>query len=148
MFLESVAGRGKLQGNPLSLFPSHTNHGRETLRRPWRAALRRRLSLTETATTHVTEQQIDPWSVKAATDEQGNALAFDYEAISQKWNTKLIDRGLLERFQRVTGHCPHRWLRRGLLFSHRDFNLILDYYEQGKDFFLYTGPGPSALDTF
>jgi hypothetical protein len=41
------------------------------------------LSMAETATTHVTEQQIDPWSVKAATDEQGNALAFDYEAISQ-----------------------------------------------------------------
>lgn len=102
------------------------------------------LSMAETATTHVTEQQIDPWSVKAATDEQGNALAFDYEAISQKWNTKLIDKGLLERFERVTGHRPHRWLRRGLFFSHRDFNLILDYYEQGKDFFLYTGRGPSA----
>ena len=29
------------------------------------------------------EQQIDPWSVSAATDEQGNVLAFDYEAISK-----------------------------------------------------------------
>ena len=38
------------------------------------------LSMAETATTHATEQQIDPWSVSAATDEQGDALAFDYEA--------------------------------------------------------------------
>lgn len=37
------------------------------------------LSLASTAT----EQHIDPWSVSAAVDEQGNALAFDYEAISR-----------------------------------------------------------------
>lgn len=60
------------------------------------------LSMAETATTHATEQQIDPWSVRAATGEQGSALAFGYEAISQKWNTKLIDKDLLERFERVT----------------------------------------------
>lgn len=30
-----------------------------------------------------TEQQIDPWDVQAGRDEQGNALAFDYVAISQ-----------------------------------------------------------------
>lgn len=44
------------------------------------------LSIAATATTapvQATEQQIDPWSVQAATDEQGNVLAFDYEAISK-----------------------------------------------------------------
>ena len=30
-----------------------------------------------------TEQHIDPWAVQAATDEQGNVLAFDYPAISR-----------------------------------------------------------------
>jgi tryptophanyl-tRNA synthetase len=29
------------------------------------------------------EQQIDPWDVQAGHDENGNALAFDYVAISQ-----------------------------------------------------------------
>jgi len=29
------------------------------------------------------EQQIDPWTVDAGTDSQGNALAFDYVAISK-----------------------------------------------------------------
>ncbi len=41
------------------------------------------LSNAATATTEAVEQQIDPWSVSAPTDEQGNALAFDYEAISR-----------------------------------------------------------------
>lgn len=29
------------------------------------------------------EQEINPWDVQAAIDEHGNALAFDYEAISK-----------------------------------------------------------------
>lgn len=29
------------------------------------------------------EQEINPWDVQAAIDENGNALAFDYVAISQ-----------------------------------------------------------------
>ncbi|KAK2883376.1 hypothetical protein FQN49_000016 [Arthroderma sp. PD_2] len=91
-----------------------------------------------------TEQVINPWDVKGAKDAQGNTLAFDYTAISQKWATKLIDEDLLQRFERLTGHKPHRWLRRGLFFSHRDFDRILDKYEYGEPFFLYTGRGPSS----
>ncbi|KAH7130169.1 hypothetical protein B0J11DRAFT_245764 [Dendryphion nanum] len=105
------------------------------------------LSLAETASEPVkkgTEQEINPWDVQAAVDDDGNVLEFDYPAISKKWNTKLIDSAVLERFERVTGHKPHRWLRRGLFFSHRDLNLILDTYEKGEDFLLYTGRGPSS----
>ncbi|KAF2403169.1 tryptophanyl-tRNA synthetase [Trichodelitschia bisporula] len=105
------------------------------------------LSIAETATQPVSqavEQHIDPWSVSAGTDAQGQALQFDYEAISKKWSTKLVDDALLERFEKLTGRKPHRWLRRGLFFSHRDFDLILDCYERGDKFFLYTGRGPSS----
>lgn len=63
---------------------------------------------------------------------------------ARKWATKLIDDELLLRFERLTGHKPHRWLRRGLFFSHRDFDRILDRYEAGEPFFLYTGRGPSS----
>ena len=108
-----------------------------------------------------TEQDINPWSVDAGEDAEGNALAFDYVAIAKyafpkmvvrfdtnilqrKWNTQLIDKKLLERFTEVTGHEPHRWLRRGLFFSHRDFEKILDLHERGETFFLYTGRGPSS----
>lgn len=38
------------------------------------------------------EQQIDPWSVDAGQDSQGNALAFDYLAISKYARCKLSDR--------------------------------------------------------
>lgn len=38
----------------------------------------------------------------------------------------------------------HRFLRRGLFFSHRDLGLLLDAVERGEPFFLYTGRGPSS----
>lgn len=45
------------------------------------------LSLAETATENpkkaAVEQEINPWDVAAATDENGNVLAFDYEAVSR-----------------------------------------------------------------
>ncbi|KAF1936863.1 tryptophanyl-tRNA synthetase [Clathrospora elynae] len=91
-----------------------------------------------------TEQAINPWDVQAAVDDEGNVQEFDYAAISQQWATRLIDDELLERFERITGHKPHRWLRRKLFFSHRDLDLILDTYERGDDFLLYTGRGPSS----
>ena len=49
----------------------------------------------------------------------------------------------------MTGKKAHKWLRRGMFFSHRsvwaqwvicrDLNLILDAYEKGEKFYLYTG---------
>ncbi|RAH40634.1 tryptophan--tRNA ligase WRS1 [Aspergillus brunneoviolaceus CBS 621.78] len=90
------------------------------------------------------EQDINPWSVEGGRDENGEVVAIDYEAICRKWNTSIIDEKLLERFEKVTGHKPHRWLRRGLFFSHRDFDRILTLYERGEPFFLYTGRGPSS----
>ena len=38
----------------------------------------------------------------------------------------------------------HFMLRRGIFFSHREMNRILEDYEKGNDFFLYTGRGPSG----
>ncbi|KAE9978714.1 hypothetical protein BLS_000368 [Venturia inaequalis] len=91
-----------------------------------------------------TEQHLDPWNVSAGTDAEGKEKEFDYVAISKQWNTKLLDQALLDRFQQLTGKKPHRWLRRRLFFSHRDFELILNRYERGEPFFLYTGRGPSS----
>jgi hypothetical protein len=39
-----------------------------------------------------TEQHIDPWAVTAATDEQGNALAFDYPAISRSEPVEIYEK--------------------------------------------------------
>lgn len=35
-------------------------------------------------------------------------------------------------------------MRRGTFYTHRDFDKILDLYEQRKPFYLYTGRGPSS----
>ena len=44
----------------------------------------------------------------------------------------------------MTGKPVHHLLKRGIFFSHREFNWILDLYEQKKPFFIYTGRGPSS----
>merc|ERR1719422_521833 len=56
----------------------------------------------------------------------------------------MIDDALLAKFEAVTGRRPHHMLRRGIFFSHRELNTILDMYAAGKKFFLYTGRGPSS----
>jgi len=43
------------------------------------------------------------------------------------------------RFERVTGKPAHPLLRRGVFYTHRDLTEILDCYEKGQPFYLYTG---------
>ena len=46
-----------------------------------------------------------------------------------------------------TGKKPHRWIRRGVFFSHRDLNTILDCYEKKEPFYLYTGRGGALIES-
>ncbi|GIQ90749.1 tryptophan-tRNA ligase, partial [Kipferlia bialata] len=55
-----------------------------------------------------------------------------------------ISAELIERFERLTGARAHVMLRRGLFFAHRDFEKLLDCFEKGRQFYLYTGRGPSS----
>ena len=82
-------------------------------------------------------QKIDPWSVES----DG---AIDYDRLIRQFGTQPLDAALVERFERITGQRPHRFLRRGIFFSHRDLSFILDLYEKGQKFYLYTGRGPSS----
>lgn len=103
------------------------------------------LSLAEASQNHVAQEQIiTPFDVSGGVDEHGKAKAIDYQRLIETFGSQRIDQPLLERFEQVTGHRPHRLLRRGMVFSHRDLNLILDKYEKGAPFFLYTGRGPSS----
>ncbi|KAF7985015.1 hypothetical protein HWV62_10012 [Athelia sp. TMB] len=90
------------------------------------------------------EQVVTPWDVQGSVSTDGKQLAIDYDKLIEQFGTRRIDAAMLERFERLTGHKPHILLRRGMFFSHRDMNLILDRYEQGKPFYLYTGRGPSS----
>ncbi|MCJ1311850.1 hypothetical protein MMC25_005523 [Agyrium rufum] len=94
--------------------------------------------------TRIKEQIITPFDVSGGTDESGKLVAIDYNKLIATFGSKPIDAALLERFEKVTGQKPHRLMRRGMVFSHRDFNLILDKYEKGIPFYLYTGRGPSS----
>lgn len=90
------------------------------------------------------EQIVTPFDVSGGIDEHGKVKAIDYDKLIDTFGSQRIDQSLLQRFEKVTGHKPHRLLRRGMVFSHRDLNLILDKYEKGIPFFLYTGRGPSS----
>lgn len=103
------------------------------------------LSLAEKSQEVKTKEQIiTPFDVSGGVDEQGKVVAIDYDKLIDKFGSQRIDKTILERFEKLTGRPPHRLLRRGMVFSHRDLNLILDKYEKGVPFFLYTGRGPSS----
>lgn len=89
------------------------------------------------------DQVVTPWEVDGAIVD-GKAVAIDYDRLITQFGTKRITPELLQRFEAVTGHRPHRFLRRGMFFSERDLDIILTRYETGKPFFLYTGRGPSS----
>ncbi|KAK4052371.1 tryptophan--tRNA ligase [Microbotryomycetes sp. JL201] len=89
------------------------------------------------------QQTVTPWDVQGAVVD-GKQIAIDYDHLINDFGTKRIDKDLLERFERLTGRKPHSLLKRGTFFSHRELNQILDRYEQGKPFYLYTGRGPSS----
>lgn len=85
------------------------------------------------------EQVVNPWEVSA---KDGGKI--DYDKLIDKFGCQRLDSSLVDRAQRLTGRTPHVFLRRGVFFAHRDFNEILDAYERGDKFYLYTGRGPSS----
>ncbi|GFY95271.1 nucleotidylyl transferase superfamily protein [Actinidia rufa] len=85
------------------------------------------------------EQVVNPWEVSA---KDGGKI--DYDKLIDKFGCQRLDQSLIDRVQRITSRPPHVFLRRGVFFAHRDFNEILDAYERGHKFYLYTGRGPSS----
>jgi tryptophanyl-tRNA synthetase len=77
---------------------------------------------------------VTPWHVEGE---------IDYDKLIKRFGTQKISNELLQRIEKIAGES-HFMLRRGIFFSHRDMNKILDEYEKGKNFFLYTGRGPSG----
>ncbi len=77
---------------------------------------------------------VTPWEVK------GN---IDYDKLITEFGLSKIDTKLLKRIEKNTGEL-HYFLKRGIFFAHRDMNFILDEYEKGNKFFLYTGRAPSG----
>ncbi|CAD6449034.1 51d7e4ec-40ae-41df-b443-966a146d6348 [Sclerotinia trifoliorum] len=71
-------------------------------------------------------------------------MAINYLSLVEKFGTQVTTPDDLKRFEQVTGHKPRRFMRRGIVFSHCELNLILDRHERGQPFFLYTRRRPSS----
>ena len=78
--------------------------------------------------------KVTPWTVEGE---------IDYDKLVQEFGTQLITDELLARIKKHTGDL-HPMLMLKYFFSHRDFDWILDKYEKGEKFYLYTGRGPSG----
>jgi len=78
---------------------------------------------------------VTPWQVTGAVD---------YDRLIATFGTTPLTSTLVERVERLTGKKAHHFLRRGIFFSHRDLDQLLDAYENGQRFYLYTGRGPSS----
>lgn len=83
-------------------------------------------------------QEVTPWEVS------GGEAGIDYAKLIRDFGCSEITPALIKRIESLTNTNPHRFLRRGLFFSHRDLNALLDKYEKGQPFYLYTGRGPSS----
>lgn len=83
------------------------------------------------------EQVVTPWEVSAVG-------GIDYDKLLDQFGCQKLDPAMVARVERLTGKPAHPFLRRGIFFAHRDFDKILDAYEKGERFYLYTGRGPSS----
>src|SRR3989304_6659697 len=84
------------------------------------------------------EQIVTPFETKT------NGNQFNYQRLIEKFGVSALNQEHLDRIRRLTGCEPHPWLKRGIFFAHRQLDEILDDFEQGKKFFLYTGRGPTS----
>lgn len=83
------------------------------------------------------DTKITPWEVTST-------AGIDYLKLIKQFGCQPIDGAMIHRFEQVTKMKAHPWLKRGIFFSHKDLNLILDAYEKGEEIYLYTGRGPSS----
>ncbi len=77
---------------------------------------------------------VTPWEVSGVVD---------YDRLIREFGTQPISGSLAKRLESNLGNSAYL-VRRQVFFSHRDLNMVLDDYEKGKGFFLYTGRGPSG----
>ena len=77
---------------------------------------------------------VTPWEVKGEVD---------YNKLIKEFGISLLTHDLLKRLEKHTGEL-HYFLRRKIFFAHRDLDWLLNEYEHGNKFYLYTGRGPSG----
>jgi tryptophanyl-tRNA synthetase len=80
------------------------------------------------------KMSVTPWNVSGDVN---------YDRLVKEFGVERISPELLKRIEKLTGES-HFMLRRNVFFAHRDLKWLLDEYEKGNKFFLYTGRAPSG----
>ncbi len=83
------------------------------------------------------EIRVTPYEVEGTLDEE------DYARLIKEFGLNPLNTQILERIKKHTKEL-HFMLRRGVFFAHRDLDWLLNEYEKGNKFFLYTGRGVSG----
>lgn len=81
------------------------------------------------------EFNVTPWQVEGK---------IDYNKLIERFGTQPITQNILDKVKKATGEI-HPMLKLQYFFSHRDFDWILDKYQEHENFYLYTGRGPSGM---
>jgi len=69
----------------------------------------------------------------------------DYEKLLVSFGCNRISEDLKQRFKDITGESKlHLLLDRDIFYAHKDLELLLNEYQEGNPFYLYTGRGPSS----
>jgi tryptophanyl-tRNA synthetase len=77
---------------------------------------------------------VTPWVVKGSVD---------YEKLMKQFGLSPLNKEILEKIRKYTRDL-HYFLERQIFFAHRDLEWLLNEYEKGNKFYLYTGRGPSG----
>jgi len=70
----------------------------------------------------------------------------DYDRLAERFGIRPIDGQMEERLKRLAGES-HYLIRRKIFFAQRELNWLLDEYEKGNRFYVYTGIAPSGSMT-
>jgi tryptophanyl-tRNA synthetase len=89
----------------------------------------------ETKNNFYDEFKVTPWEVEGE---------IDYNKLIEKFGTQIITPDILKKVKDLIGEI-HPMLKLQFFFSHRDFDWVLNKYEKGDKFYLYTGRGPSGM---
>ncbi len=77
---------------------------------------------------------VTPWKVEGLVD---------YDKLIKEFGTTHLTPELVWQIEKLAGKS-HHFLRRKIFFSHRELDVLLKEFSEGKEFALYTGRGPSG----
>lgn len=93
-----------------------------------------------TTSTSTADQCVTAFHVSSGNMHTG----IDYDRLVQQFGTERIGPEIVDAIEYMTVRPVHRFLRRGLFYSHRDLLPLLQAHARGEPFYLYTGRGPSS----